>query len=415
MREAAEACVRTRPAALVLVSPHSPRRRTAFGLWQGPQLHGSLAQFNAPEANVDLAADATLRDAIAAAARDRGVATWAIPSDELDHGAVVPLWFLAEAGWAGPTVVVSLNDPATGGCADLGAVIADAAAQTGKRTAVIASGDMSHRLEPGAPAGYHPRAHLSDERFIHLLRKEPPASLLEFDPDLLESAAEDALDSTVVALSAADWRNDGHAVLSYEAPFGVGYGVAVLYVNEHTPADTGFLPALARRSVASAFSNPAASPPAVPATHPFGQRRAGVFVTLHTADGELRGCVGTIDPQHANVVGETWHNARLAAFHDRRFKPVVAAELPGLRFEVSLLEPPEDIGSPAQLDPRTYGVIVSGSGGRRGLLLPDIEGIDTVDQQLHIARRKAGIAADEPVRLQRFRVSRFVEALPHLA
>ena len=409
MRRVAAACVQVRPDALVLVSPHSPRRRGAFGWWDGARLQGCLAQFRASRAAVDLAVDLDLRAAITAAAKLRGLAAWPIPPDSLDHGAVVPLWFLAEAGWDGRTVILSLNFPGEGGGAELGEAIAASAAHLGKRVAVIASGDMSHRLQPGAPAGYHPQAHLSDEGFLNSLRHAKPTSLLELDPELLELAAEDAVDSTVVALAAAGWRADGREVLSYEAPFGVGYGVAVLFAETRRPEPAGCLPAIARRSVEAALNGETTTTSDVPERDPLSQHRAGVFVTLHTLKGDLRGCVGTIEPRRANVVAETWHNARSAAFHDRRFKPVKARELPQLVFEVSLLEPAEDVASTADLDPRQYGVIVSGSGDRRGLLLPNIEGIDTVEQQLEIARRKAGLGAHETVRLQRFRISRFAE------
>lgn len=134
--------------------------------------------------------------------------------------------------------------------------------------------------------------------------------------------------------------------------------------------------------------------------------RAGVFVTLRRADGSLRGCIGSVQPVTGNVVAETARSAVLAAGSDPRFPPVAAAELEALSVEVSVLEEPEPIATPAELDPAHYGVIVS-AGGRRGLLLPGIAGIDTVAAQLAVARRKAGIAADEPVQLRRFRVRSF--------
>jgi len=248
MRRVAKAAIDAHPDALVLISPHSPRRRGKFGAWAGARLQGSLAQFRATGTAVDFPADQRLVAAITTAAEQRGVSIWTIPPDTLGHGAVVPRWFLAEAGWDGPTVILRLNYPGDGGGPELGEAIAAAAAAHGRRTAVIASGDMSHRLQPGAPAGYHPRAHQSDERFIAMLRQGRPAALLEIDPDLLELAAEDAVDATVVAWAAAGWRTDGREVLSYEAPFGVGYGVAVLYTEPEDPGQSGFLPAGARRS-----------------------------------------------------------------------------------------------------------------------------------------------------------------------
>jgi AmmeMemoRadiSam system protein A len=124
--------------------------------------------------------------------------------------------------------------------------------------------------------------------------------------------------------------------------------------------------------------------------------------------GELRGCIGTIEPSERSLADEIVRSAILAATEDPRFKPVAARELPRLSYSVSVLEPPEEIDSINQLDPDRFGVIVS-SGGRRGLLLPNIEGIDTPELQVEIARRKAGIHSGAPVRLFRFRARQFPE------
>ena len=141
---------------------------------------------------------------------------------------------------------------------------------------------------------------------------------------------------------------------------------------------------------------------------------AGVFVTIHKAStGELRGCIGTIEPTEFLLAQETINNAIASATRDPRFPPVGLRELNDLMIEVSVLYPPEPIDSIAQLDPRRYGVIVqslqegSNRGGRRGLLLPDIPGIDDAETQVAYARQKAWIGADEPVQLFRFRVERY--------
>jgi len=134
------------------------------------------------------------------------------------------------------------------------------------------------------------------------------------------------------------------------------------------------------------------------------QQRAGAFVSLH-ANGELRGCIGTIEPAQPNLALEVIHNAILAATRDPRFPPVTPHELPALEISVDVLGAPEPILSLAELDPKKYGVIVQ-SGFRRGLLLPDLEGVDTAECQVDIARRKAGIERQEPVELFRFQVQR---------
>ncbi len=134
-------------------------------------------------------------------------------------------------------------------------------------------------------------------------------------------------------------------------------------------------------------------------------RRAGAFVSLHI-DGGLRGCIGTIGPVADNLAEEIISNAISAAARDPRFSPVRESELPFLEYNVDVLNEPEDIDSPDQLDVKKYGVIVS-KGMRRGLLLPDLEGVDSISEQLRIAKQKAGIDPDdEDVKLQRFTVTR---------
>jgi MEMO1 family protein len=162
------------------------------------------------------------------AAAAAGIETWFIPAERLDHGSVVPLWFVAEAGWSGPVVLVAPRDSALGGLEQFGAAIGAAAGRLKRRIAVLASGDMSHRLQPGAPGGFDPRAREFDKKFIELLCAGSYRDLAGMDARLQEPAGEDVMDATVVALAAANWDGTGREVLSYEAPFGVGYGVAVL-------------------------------------------------------------------------------------------------------------------------------------------------------------------------------------------
>lgn len=133
--------------------------------------------------------------------------------------------------------------------------------------------------------------------------------------------------------------------------------------------------------------------------------KAGVFVCLKK-NGQLRGCIGTFMPSYENVGVETIKNAIAAATKDPRFHPVEESELHELDYSVDVLSPPEKICDTKELDPRKYGVIVV-SGHRRGLLLPDLEGVDTVDEQLRITKMKADILPHEEVEIFRFAVKRF--------
>ncbi len=139
------------------------------------------------------------------------------------------------------------------------------------------------------------------------------------------------------------------------------------------------------------------------------QEKAGVFVSIHK-QGQLRGCIGTFEPTQLNVAQEIIRNAVASATRDYRFfpdpGPVSEEELPELTYKVDILTTPESIEGEAKLDPSRYGVLVV-SGSKKGILLPDLPGVNSVDQQIEIARSKAGILPEDPTKLFRFEVRRF--------
>jgi hypothetical protein len=164
-------------------------------------------------------------------------------------------------------------------------------------------------------------------------------------------------------------------------------------------------PALAKKAVEAYCTERSiiAPPEPVPAEM---QRRAGVFVSLKK-HGELRGCIGTFSPTTENLAAEIIRNALAAANEDPRFTTVTAAELNQIDYSVDVLSDPVKIQSLDELDPRKYGVIVA-KGSRRGLLLPDLEGVDTVDYQLSVTKMKAGIdPSDHNVEIYKFTVDRY--------
>jgi AmmeMemoRadiSam system protein A len=135
------------------------------------------------------------------------------------------------------------------------------------------------------------------------------------------------------------------------------------------------------------------------------REKAGVFICLKKHE-QLRGCIGTFEPTRPTVAEEIIYNAVSSATGDPRFTPVKPSELKDIDYTVDVLTHPEPVTSKAELDPKKYGVIVE-KGYRRGLLLPDLEGVNSVDEQIRICRLKAGISEDEPVKLYRFQVRRY--------
>ena len=441
MAELTRRVIASRAETVVLISPHAPLVAQAYVAYHSPQLSGDFAPFRAPHTQVELQLDEELLAAIARAATEQGATVINLENRPLDHGSAVPLYFLTRNGWSGRVVVLGYSFLSNEAHLKFGGCIRSAVDALGRRVAFIASGDLSHRLKPEAPAGYHPGAQRFDDEVVAALQDNSPDQIINIDQELRRLAGECGYRSMLVALGAVRDLPRACEVLNYEAPFGVGYLVAQLtnatiatratiaarpegLTNSsrasapslNPPADFELataLPALARLAIET-YVQTGKQIPAPETLSDLLTVRAACFVSIKTYAGkthagELRGCIGTIEPLRQNLVEELIANAINAATRDPRFSPISAAELPDLRYSVDVLSAPEPAAL-ADLDPKIYGVIVEDeSGTRRGLLLPDIAGVDTVEQQVSIAAQKAAIAPGAAMKLSRFRVDRYRE------
>ena len=301
---------------------------------------------------------------------------------------------------------------------------------------LLVSGDLSHKLEADGPYGFDPAGPRFDEAFRRVVESGDPTGFAELDPSMCEAAAECGLSGFIMlagalagekAESGASFSSE---LLSYEGPFGVGYGVAAYEREDAVRRASGADAAAASRS-GDRFekADPAGKPvdplvalarfaieryvcsrtvPEAPDLPDDLPARAACFVSIHTAStGDLRGCIGTIEPVRDTLAEEVIENAVSASTRDPRFPPIAPSELEDLTISVDVLFPPE-AATVNDLDPARYGVIVT-QGFKRGLLLPDLEGIDTVGEQLYIACMKAGIdphAGFDRIGIERFEVVR---------
>jgi AmmeMemoRadiSam system protein A len=383
-------------------------------------MSGDLGQFGAREAAWSADGDPELARAILAEAQAQGLpaverAEVDRAAGQADHGLLVPILFLDPEGrW--PIVEVSLSFLPYDAHRALGSAISRTAGALGRRVAFVASGDLSHRLTPDAPAGYDPRAVDFDAEVRRLVASGDLSGLADIDPSLTEAAGECGLRSFVM-LDGCLGESATSRLLSYEGPWGVGYLTAVAGEASlldslarkgsgskgGTPgADESVHAALARRAIEEYLrSGRVIDPPSEP---PFDEPSAA-FVSLHRGP-DLRGCIGSILPGADTLGEEIVTMAIQAATKDPRFPPLTVDELDDLEISVDVLSAPESVDGIEHLDPSVYGVIVT-SGFRRGLLLPDLDGVDDARTQVDIARRKAGIGPNEPVSLERFRVERF--------
>lgn len=415
------------PEVLVIASPHIVMYADHFHIPPGQGASGSMAAFGAPQTQIEVKYDTELRQALIHQAEASGLdaGTLGERDPNLDHGTFLPLWFLQGAQIDRPILRIGLS-----GCSPLqhyrlGRCVAQAVEKLGRRAVFIASGDLSHKLRHDGPYGYAPEGPVFDEQVTAAMGAGDFLRFLTMDPLLCDRAAECGLRSFQIMAGALDSLGVEPELLSYEGVTGVGYGVATFTVTGPDD-DRRFAQQFGAIERARLAERRAAEDPWVrlarmsletyvrtgrrlhilPQGLPLEMtgKAAGAFVSIHI-HGRLRGCIGTTGPTTASVAWEIVQNSVAAGTRDQRFPSVVPDELDLLEYDVDVLDEPESISSPAQLDVRQYGVIVS-SGSRRGLLLPDLDGVDTVEQQIDIARQKGGIGAHERYTLERFKVIR---------
>ena len=427
MRTAAETVAAWQPDVIIVSSPHTILYRDYFHIAPGDGAVGDMSRFGAPEVRIQASYDTLLREEIIRRAEAEGLhaGTLGQRDSELDHGVLIPLYYLRKAGVRCPIVRMGLSGFSPLDHYRLGKCVQDAVNALGRRAVFLASGDLSHKLKADGPYGYAPEGPQFDDAVTRTMASGDFLEFLTIDPALCERAAECGLRSFQMMAGTLDGLAVEPQLLSHEGTFGVGYAIALFPVtgrNDSRCYEKDYLLAkndrlatrkanedpwvkLARRSLET-YVKTSQRLTSLPEDLPteMTTQQAGAFVSLHK-NGQLRGCIGTIAPTCENLAWEIVQNAISACSRDPRFSPVRPNELDELEYSVDVLGAPEPVDSPAALDPKTYGVIVSCS-GRRGLLLPDLDGVDSVEAQLSIALQKGGIRENEPYKIERFKVVR---------
>lgn len=427
--EVARRIVALNPETIIITSPHSVMYADYFHISPGAQASGNMTQFRAPQVALTISYDTDLEIKLSADAMAANIPAGSLGerNSSLDHGTMIPLRFLQRAGLDFDRVKfvrIGLSGMSAEIHYKFGQMIARAASELDRKIFFLASGDLSHKLKADGPYGFVEEGPLFDSQVMENLGGADFFKLLTMDEKICSRASECGLRSFWIMAGALDRLNVRAEKLSYEGTFGVGYGIVWLDVDGENStrnfgeqlADFKHSESLKRRASEDDFvklarysletfvktHKPAELPDNLP--DELINRRAGAFVSLHK-DGNLRGCIGTILATQKNLAEEILINAISACSRDPRFEPVRVDELDDLEYSVDVLGEPERIFSMNDLDVRRYGVIVE-NGARRGLLLPDLDGIDTVQEQIAIAKRKAGIRPDEKVALWRFEVIR---------
>jgi AmmeMemoRadiSam system protein B/AmmeMemoRadiSam system protein A len=282
---------------------------------------------------------------------------------------------------------------------DIGREIAAAVKDLKREVVIIASSDMTH-YEPQESANRKDKYAI--EAILQLDEDELLRRLEELNITMCGYAPAISLIMAAKELGAGKaelvkYQTSGDTTGDYSSV--VGYAGIVIKRLDMSP-----LVRLAKEAVETCVREDSIIPPPEKLS-PEMKKQAGIFVSLHKL-GQLRGCIGTLEPTQENVAMEVIVNAISSATRDPRFPPVTAKELKDLEYSVDVLTRPRPVKDKDRLNPKKYGVIVE-CGSRKGLLLPDLDGVDSVEQQIDICRQKAGIYPDEPIKLYKFEVKRY--------
>jgi len=425
-QEVAKRIAQLKPDTIILSSPHSTMYSDYFHMSPGKGSVGNFSSFGAPSVQIEVTYDEEMIGSISSTALHEGIPAGIAGErmQTLDHGTMVPLYFINQHFQDYKLIRLSLSGLTPIIHYRFGKLIQKVTSKSEKRIVWIASGDLSHKLKSDSTYGLSKEGPQFDQQVTRAISIGNFMKLLEFEESFCIKAAECGLKSFILMAGFLDGLSVKSELLSYEGPFGVGYAVAAFEItgkNKSRHFEEQYLQnenkklesikssedqyvSLARQSLEYYVRKGTriTNPPHL--SNELTRQRAGVFVSLKM-DGKLRGCIGTISPLRQSIADEIIENAISSGTKDPRFEPVLEFELPYLIYSVDVLKPSEPTKSIDELDVKRYGVIVR-KGIRSGLLLPNLEGVDTPQEQVSIALQKAGISENDTYTMERFEVIR---------
>jgi len=412
------------PETIIFVSPHTKIYYDCFYIAPNKILKGDFSTFNAKEVKFEEENDIELIEEIEKISEKEQLLCKRLEETKLDHGTMVPLYFIRKYLPKTKIAVIGYSYLPLHENYRLGEIIKKAVDNTNKKVVFVASGDLSHKLQYYGPYGFIEEGPIYDEQICTIMKSTNFNELLDFDENFLDKAAECGHRSFTIMAGLFNNINVESIFLSHEDITGVGYALSKFYPREENKNRdfrnfylTKVKNQLKKRySINDPYINLARETiyqyikynRIIEIPNNIDRKliddKGAVFVSIHKFN-RLRGCIGTIIPTKENIAEEIISNAIQAATQDNRFDRITEDELDYLEINVDILTKPERIESKEQLNPKKYGVIVT-SGFKRGLLLPDLEGIETIDEQINIALKKGNISPEEKYELSRFEVIR---------
>lgn len=423
--EASRSIADLKPETVILISPHAVAYSDYIQMASGTKKKGSLAQFG-DETLTEVFLDGEFTDEVCRLCEniDFPAGTLGKESKELDHGTLVPLYFLNQYYKDYRLVICSLSGLPREEQYRFGMLLHEAVENLGRRAVIIASGDLSHKLKESGPYSFAKEGPELDKQLTNIMKSGNFLEFLKIDENLCRLGSECGLGSFLVMAGILNKKSVVPRFLSYEGTFGVGYAICIfpvagedpnrdfykIYVTEKESEikqireKEDVYVKLARETLEHYILTDRLRkiPDGLP--DEISDNKAGTFVSIKK-NGQLRGCIGTTEPTQENIALEIMYNAISAGTRDPRFSCVRKEEFLSLVYHVDILSPSKPVKKIEELNPERFGVIVT-KGTKRGLLLPNLEGIDTVEEQIKIACQKAGIDIRETYNLECFEVVR---------
>ena len=410
------------PETIIISSPHAPTYIDYFHISNGNNIIGNLSQFGANEISFNEELDTELIDEIERISKEKNFPAGRGKDADLDHASIVPLYFIRKYLPKCKIIVLGFSFLPLIDNYKMGMIIKEAIENIERKVVYIASGDLSHKLQEDGPYGFIEEGPLYDKRVMDVCFNTRFNELLEFKESFLEKVSECGHRSFTIMAGLYDGINVESKFYSHEDITGVGYGIISFkplnknidryFYDKYLKKEKARVVSideyvnLAKMTIKEYIKNNKIIEIPNDISKELLESKAGVFVTIHKFD-KLRGCIGTFIPTKENIAEEIIKNSISAATQDPRFVPIKEEELDYLEIHVDILSIPENIESKEQLDPKKYGIIVKAN-YKTGLLLPDLDGIDTIEKQISIAKEKANIKDDETIIIERFTVERHI-------
>jgi len=429
--EVASDIARIAPDTIIMITPHGPVFEDAIAISANDVVYGNFEQFGNEYIGMECTIEKNLTEKIASLAMQNKIPVIKINKTsakvygaftELDHGSMVPLYFINKKHKNYKLVHITYGMISKIDLYKFGMIIKKSLEESNNNAILIASGDLSHCLSNEGPYDYCEDGEKFDKQLIGLLEQGDVVGIFNMDNLLVRNAYECGLRSCYIMLGVMNGYDIKGKLLSYEGPFGVGYGVMKFDMNnkkvdisdkiyetlektyQEKQKNSSPYIRLAQQSLSEYLNTGKYIDIPDYVTDDMLTNKRGVFVSIKKY-GKLRGCIGTIFPETKSIANEIIQNAVSAGILDPRFMPIRESELKEIDFSVDILTEPE-LTTREILDPVKYGIIVKCQ-NKQGLLLPNLEGVNTIGEQIEIALSKAGIMNGEEYEIFRFEVKRY--------